>query len=148
MAKNDPTRSAVPTLSAWQGEHRRTLRHAARATPTQRGRTDLDPRTAVLLCALAATAPAVFRPGEIAEHTGLTPREVADATVDLEDAGLLENGSAASGRLGIVTPLVLAPLGVAAFGLSADAVRADVAQPGPVELSEEDLAEAFGTVGA
>lgn len=145
---NHYTRPAVPTLSAWQGEHRRTLRHAARATPTQRGRTDLDPRTAVLLCALAATAPGIFRPGQIAEHTGQTPREVAEATADLEDAGLLENGSAASGRLGVVTPLVLAALGVAAFGLPADAVRADVAQPGPVELSADDMAEAFASVGA
>lgn len=145
---NHYTRPAVPTLSAWQGEHRRTMREASRATPSQRGRTDLDPRMAVLLCALAATAPAIFRPGEIAEHTGLSPQEVVDAIADLEDAGLLENGSAATGRLGIVTPLVLAALGVAVFGLSAHAVRADVAQPGPVELSEDDMAEAFASACA
>lgn len=144
MAQRPPPPSTVPTISAHQGAQRHSLAEASRATPSRRARADLDPATVVLLYVLARTAPASFRPGEIAAHTGLSAVEVGAAIADLEDAAYLESGSARTGRLGLLTPRVLAALGLADFGLNHDAVRPDVEPSGfPAELSDEQLAEAF-----
>lgn len=139
-----PILPAVPTLSAWQGAQRHSLADASRATPSRRARTDLDPATVVLLYVLSRTAPATFRPGQIAEYTGLSPTEVGSAVADLEEVGLVETGSAVTGRLGIVTPRTLAALGLPGYGLAHDDVRPDVRPSGfPCELSEDRLTEIF-----
>lgn len=134
----------VPTISAWSGRHRYSLRLASQATARGRARSDLAPTAVVLLYALAKTQPTSFRPGEIAEHTGLSHGEVAEALCGLEASGLLEPGSARSGRLGILVPRVLQQLGVEGFGLRLDQVRPDVEPAGTqVEITDVEMTEAM-----
>jgi len=137
-------KSAVPTLSSWSNAQRRALRAAASATRTERARSDVDHVSVVLLAVLAATAPTSFRPGDLAQATGLSERQVWDAVADAEDRGLVESGSAATGRVGVIVPSVLAALGVGGYGLAVEDVRADVRPSGAaVELSDDALAESF-----
>jgi hypothetical protein len=137
--------SARPTLAAWSARQRFMLRAACAATRSERARSDLDPVDVLLLFVAASTPPASFRPGEVADWTGLSVRQVADAIADAEDAGRLESGSVSSGRLGLVTPIVLGALGLVGYGLAHDDVRADVRPSGlPYELSSEALAISFG----
>lgn len=136
-----------PTLSRWSNAQRYALRAASEATISERQRSNADPATMVLLYVLAKTAPVSLRPGELSSHTGLTAQEVANTVADLEDSGLLEPGSASTGRIGFLMPAVLAALGLNGYGIDSDRVRANVHPSGcAVEGTDDNLTEAFGTM--
>ena len=134
----------VPTISAWSGRQRRSLRVASQATARGRAKSHLAPTVVVLLYALAKTGPTCFRPGEIAAHTGLSDGGVTTALRELEAAGLIEPGAATSGRIGVLVPRVLERLGLDGFGLRLDQVRPDVEPSGSFgEATDQERAQAL-----
>ena len=138
------TNDIRPTLSRWGNAQRQALRVSSEMTRSQRARSAQTNEDAVLLCILATMKPKPSSVDAIARSSGLSARAVGDALADIEQVGGIENGTRATGRVGILTPAVLDALGLGKYSRAADFVRLDVRASGSgAELSDDALTAAF-----